>query len=100
MANIDEAIGMSPISKTSGAVDRGGYEAGRPRELLERSDLTREEKLALLRDWELDLRERMVAEEENMPASEPLAISLDEVLDALRSLGAESQFRNVSTKHG
>ena len=48
----------------------------------------------------LDLREGMVAEEENMAASEPLAVTLDEALDALRALGAESQFHDVTTKHG
>lgn len=91
---------MSPERKTTNPLPRAGLEAASPADLLERSDVSREEKIALLRDWELDLRERMVAEEENMSASEPLAISLDEVLDALRALGAESQFRDVSTKHG
>jgi len=71
-----------------------------PMGLVAREDLGRDEKLERLRQWELDLRERMVAEEENMAASEPLAASLDEVLDALRVLGAESQFHDVTTKHG
>lgn len=74
--------------------------AATPGALLAREDLGRDEKLERLRQWELDLRERMVAEEENMAASEPLAMSLDEVLDALRALGAESQFHDVTTKHG
>jgi hypothetical protein len=91
---------MSPEPKTANPLPGGVFEAGSAADLLDRRDLSREEKIALLREWEFDLRERMVAEEENMPASEPLAISLDEVLDALRSLGAESQFRDVSTKHG
>lgn len=73
-----------------------------PSDLVEREDLAREDKLEILRQWELDLREGMVAEEENMPApdADSLTVTLDEVLDALRALGAKSQFENVTTKHG
>lgn len=77
-----------------------GFELTSPNKLLDRDDLTRDQKVEMLRQWELDLREGMVAEEENMPAAEPLTVTLDEVLDALRSLGAESQFHDVTTKHG
>lgn len=69
-------------------------------DLLSRSDLSWQQKVDILRQWELDLRERMVAEEDNMPATEPVSVTLDEVLEALRSLGALSEFRNVTTKHG
>ncbi len=77
-----------------------GYELTSPSKLLDRDDLTRDQKVEVLRQWELDLREEMVAEEENMPAAEPMVVTLDEVLEALRSLGAESQFHDVTTKHG
>jgi hypothetical protein len=77
-----------------------GFELASPKDVLGREDLSRDEKLELLHQWELDLREHMVAEEENMPATEPAAFTLDEVLDALRALGAESRFHNVTTKHG
>jgi hypothetical protein len=77
-----------------------GFELTSPEKLLDRDDLTRDEKVEMLRQWELDLREGMVAEEENMPPSEPPTVTLDEVLDALRALGAESQFHDVTTKHG
>ena len=80
--------------------ERTGFELVSPKDVLARDDLSREEKIELLRQWELDLREGMVAEEENMPPSEPLTITLDEVLDALRTLGAESEFQDVPTKHG
>jgi len=60
----------------------------------------RDEKVELLHQWEFDLREAMVAEEENMPASESPNFGLAEVLDALRALGATSRFHDVSTKHG
>jgi hypothetical protein len=79
---------------------QSGFELTSPKKLLDRDDLSRDEKVEMLRQWELDLREGMVAEEENMPAAEPLTVTLDEVLDALRSLGAESQFHDVTTKHG
>jgi hypothetical protein len=91
---------MSQGPKSEQAGDASGPERTSPSELLSRQDLTREQKIEALRQWELDLREQMVAEEENMPASEPLGVTLDEVLEALRSLGAESEFRDVTTKHG
>lgn len=80
--------------------ERTGFELVSPKNVLGREDLSRQEKIELLRQWELDLREGMVAEEENMPPSEPLTVTLDEVLDALRTLGAESEFHTVPTKHG
>lgn len=58
-----------------------------PRELLECADLSHEQKVELLRRWEYDVRELQVAEEENMPGRMPVA--LDEILHALRELGAE-----------
>jgi hypothetical protein len=91
---------MTTRSTTQRSRERTGFELVSPKDVLAREDLSREEKVELLRQWELDLREGMVAEEENMPPSEPLTITLDEVLDALRTLGAESEFQDVPTKHG
>lgn len=71
-----------------------------PESLLAREDIGREQKIAILRQWELDLRERMVAEEENMPAAEPMRINLDEVLHALSKLGTTSESHPVPTTHG
>ncbi|MDT8386547.1 MAG: hypothetical protein RQ736_03485 [Thiogranum sp.] len=71
-----------------------------PESLLTRSDLDREQKIAVLRQWELDLREAMVADDENMPAAEPARISLDQVLQALEQLGTEPAARPVPTTHG
>jgi hypothetical protein len=90
----------SDKSTTLETRERTGFELVSPKSLLARDDLSREQKIELLQQCELDLREGMVAEEENMPPSEPLTITLDEVLDALRALGAESQFHDVPTKHG
>jgi len=91
---------MNQGSKTNRTPASSGFEPASPKDLLGRDDLGREEKLEILRQWELDLREGMVAEEENMPASEPPSVTLEEILDALRSLGAESEFNDVPTKHG
>jgi hypothetical protein len=75
-------------------------ESGTPRELLARDDLTKAQKIEILRQWELDLREHMVADEENMLAAEPVKVTLDEVLMALDALGAEPDFHPVPTSHG
>lgn len=91
---------MNREAKAPAARERSGFELVSPHDVLAREDLSRDEKVELLRQWELDLREGMVAEEENMSAAEPLAVTLDAVLDALRSLGAESECRGVPTKHG
>jgi hypothetical protein len=91
---------MSTDSNRTGDRARSGFELASPADVLAREGLSREEKIELLRQWELDLREGMVAEEENMPATEPAAMTLDEVLDALRTLGVESEFHDVPTKHG
>jgi hypothetical protein len=80
--------------------ERTGFELASPRDVLDRDDLSRTEKIDFLRQWELDLREQMVAEEENMPAPEHIGVTLDEVLDALRGLGADSEPHGVPTKHG
>ena len=71
-----------------------------PQQLLARDDLTREQKIGILRQWEQDLRELMVAEEENMSAAEPMNVSLDEVLVALETLGAGPASHPVPTTHG
>jgi hypothetical protein len=73
---------------------------GTPQQLLEREGLSREQKIRLLREWELDLRERMVAEDENMAATEPATVTLDDVLEALQRLEATPSSHPVPTTHG
>ena len=58
-----------------------------PDEVVDRSDLSREQKIEILRRWEYDARELLVAEEENMTGPDTGAL-LDSVLSALESLGA------------
>lgn len=58
-----------------------------PREVLARGDLTRDQKVAVLRRWAYDARELETATDEGMPAeSEDL---LGRVLEALHLLGAD-----------
>jgi hypothetical protein len=71
----------------------------RPQEVVEKSDLSRDQKIEILRRWEYDLRELQVADEEGMPAADAPAVSLDAVLNALRSLGETSESeRSAPTK--
>ncbi len=89
---------MNDESKTSRINVELGSET--PQQLLARDDLTQAQKIEILRQWELDLRERMVADEENMVAAEPMRVSLDEVLIALDALGAGPESHPVPTTHG
>ena len=63
-----------------------------PHDVVQRVELSREKKIEVLRRWEFDALELQVAEEENMPSTQESA--LDEVLAALRELGA-----NPDTEH-
>lgn len=71
-----------------------------PAQLLQRDDLSRDEKIALLREWEQDAREQMVAEEENMIGSGTVAENLGDILAALAALGADREAAPPPTKHG
>ena len=62
-----------------------------PTEIVGSSDLSQQQKVKLLRQWEFDLRENLVASEENMIATLPEGHSaelLRGVRKALMSLGA------------
>jgi hypothetical protein len=66
-----------------------------PEELYRAPDLTREQKLELLKQWEYDLQLLMVASEENMPASSPAASGrtseiVRQVHDVVKRLGVEN----------
>ena len=70
-----------------------------PQEVLQRNDLSREQKSKILRQWEYDVRELQVAEEENMAGPQP--VTLTAVREALHSLGifADTE-RSAPTKQG
>lgn len=62
-----------------------------PTEIVEAGNLSQQQKVKLLRQWEFDLRENLVASEENMTATLPEGHSaelLRGVRKALISLGA------------
>jgi len=70
-----------------------------PAELLANQDLSRQQKIEILRRWEYDVRELQVAEEESMEGPQP--VTLDTVLGALRELGAAADTeRSAPTKQG
>jgi hypothetical protein len=62
-----------------------------PTEIVSAEDLSQQQKVKLLRQWEFDLRENLVASEENMTATAPEGQSaelLRGVRKALMGLGA------------
>jgi hypothetical protein len=90
---------MTETTRQGTSRERAGFELVGPHAVVEREDMSREQKVTLLREWEQDLRAEMVAEEENMPSPRPLADTLEEVLAALRELGA-TEGGHAPTKHG
>jgi hypothetical protein len=70
-----------------------------PQELLGNNELSRQQKIEILRRWEYDLRQLQVAEEESMEG--PQSLTLEDVLRALRAIGAPADpERSAPTKHG
>ena len=94
MANSGDAIDLSKALLDPTAVFRG------PEDVLQRAELTRAQKIEILRRWKFDALELEVAEEENMGSGQPSDI-LDRVLQALRALnaGPDSE-HSPPTKHG
>ena len=58
-----------------------------PEDVLQRDELTREQKIEILNRWKFDALQLQVAEEENMGSEQPSDI-LDRVLQALHALNA------------
>lgn len=69
-----------------------------PGEVLQSPEISRDQKIQVLRRWEYDVRELQVADEESMTG--PQSVTLDAVLNALRSLGAVEKERSAPTKQG
>lgn len=69
-----------------------------PEKVLQDQSLTKEQKIRMLQEWDQDLRQLMVASEENMPgtvAGQP-AQSLQAVSDALARLGVTAETKKAS----
>ncbi|MBK1724183.1 hypothetical protein CKO23_18365 [Thiocystis violacea] len=77
-----------------------GFELATPRDVMRREDLSTEEKISLLRAWEQDVREEMVAEEENMGGNEAMGETLRDILLTLDALGAPRASSVAPTKQG
>jgi hypothetical protein len=72
-----------------------------PQEVVDSGDLSRKQKIEILRRWEYDVRELQVADEESMTAPKPEAVTLDIVLKALHAVGAPPDVeRTAPTKQG
>jgi hypothetical protein len=70
-----------------------------PQELLENNELSRQQKIEILRRWEYDVRQLQVAAEESMEGPQP--VTLEAVLRALRAIGAPADpERSAPTKQG
>jgi hypothetical protein len=69
-----------------------------PEAILESEDLTLEQKVKVLRQWEYDARELEVAEEENMGGGPPDMLS--RILSALDLLGRLPESNQGSSKQG
>jgi len=71
----------------------------KPEDVLKAHDLTREQKIEILRRWKYDARALEVAADENMTGNN--SDLLYRVLNALNELGYEPDPENVPpTKHG
>ncbi len=65
-----------------------------PEEVLNSQELSRDQKIKILRSWEYDARQLEVAEEENMIGTQEDI--LDQIIFALRSLDAEYNLDQTS----
>lgn len=73
----------------------------RPQEVVQNKELSREQKIEILRRWEYDSRELQVADEESMTAPQAEAVTLDTILNALRELNAAADVEHSApTKQG
>lgn len=95
-----EGRGMTDIDLDQAILDPSSV-FQTPEEVLQRDDLTTEQKIKILKHWEYDAREIMVAEEENMPGGERTATLYDEILKALHTLHATFDVEHTPpTKQG
>ena len=97
----DREMHPNRFSKVVGDVSR---EFDRPRDILDSADLSAEQKIKLLKEWEFDLRELQVASEENMASNASPGATADllqECRRALARLGAgDSAGARAPTKQG
>ncbi len=94
MANSEQRIDLRKALLNPALVFLG------PEDVLKRDELTREQKIEVLRRWKFDALQLQVADEENMGSEQPSDI-LDRVLQALHALNPGPNLEDSpSTKHG
>lgn len=64
----------------------GAERPDNPMQVLDRRDLTVDDKIAYLKDWQLDLTERMTATDENMPGTQE-GLLAEQLRHVSRALG-------------
>jgi hypothetical protein len=69
-----------------------------PRDLLDEPELTHEQKVSALRNWQHDVRELSVATDENMPGGDDREQVLEAIDHALRRLDVDPA--EAPTRHG
>jgi len=62
-----------------------------PKNVVTDKELSKEEKIKILKQWEYDAREQSVAEEENMPTGPEETFMLRRIVEALHELGVQSE---------
>lgn len=65
----------------------GAERPDNPMQVLDRRDLTVDDKIAYLKDWQLDLTERMTATDENMPGTQDQGGLAEQLRHVSRALG-------------
>jgi hypothetical protein len=92
-------VGGVPMVDVEKALLDPGLVFKTPQELLANNELSREQKIEILRRWEYDVRQLQVAAEESMEGPQP--VTLEAVLQALRAIGAPADpERSAPTKQG
>lgn len=67
-------------------LDDVSREFDRPQDILASTDLSPEQKIKLLQEWEIDLRELQVASDENMPAANSSGATAELLRECRRAL--------------
>ena len=91
MANSEQRIDLRKAMLNPALVFLG------PEDVLQHDELTREQKIEVLRRWKFDALQLQVAEEENMGSEQPSDI-LDRVLQALHALNASRNLEDSTAR--
>ena len=82
------------MNKKASQINDPSIQYESPREVFESSELSMPEKISLLQDWEYQIRQELVANEESIKNT--ATDSLHQILELLNKLGADSVVDNGS----